>query len=355
MATIEVRPDLEGKCNYRVKIRLKGCPSQSETFERLTDAKRWAQSTEAAIREGRHFKNAAAKKHTVGELIGKYIDEVLPTKPRNARSQCSQLLWWKQELGHLSLAHLTAAEIGKCRDKLLAREVRGGKHISPATVRRYLAAFSTALSVAVREWEWLDDSPMRKVRKPKEPRGRTRTLSKAEIISLLEACKNSRKNPQLYLIVLLAVSTAMRRGEILYLRRNQIDIEKQRLILNETKNGDRRAVPLAGPALREITERLNQPGNADALLFPGLRPDKPIEIKKGWTTALKKAGIKDFRFHDLRHCASSLLLESGASLGQLAEVLGHRTLQMVKRYAHLSDSHSAKLVANMNAELFGAA
>ena len=93
MASIEPRPTPEGKPGYRVKIRLKGTPTVSATFSRLTDAKRWAQSTEAAIREGRHFKNAAATKHTVGDLIDKYIAEVLPTQPRNSRSQKPQLLW----------------------------------------------------------------------------------------------------------------------------------------------------------------------------------------------------------------------------------------------------------------------
>ena len=322
MPSFEVRPAPSGKTCYRVKVRIAGYPSQSASFARLTDAKRWAQSTEAAIREGRHFKNAAAKKHSVSELIDKYIAEVLPTKPRNARNQKTQLLWWKQELGALSLAQLSAADIGKRRDKLLAREVRPGKRTSRSTVIRYLAALSHALSTAVKEWEWLDDSPMRKVRKPKEPRGRTRTLPKADIKTLLAACKTS-KNPHLHLIAILAVSTGMRLGEILKLKRKQIDIGKARLILEDTKNGDSRAVTLAGPALAGIKERLTKAGDAEDLLFPGRQPDKPVEIRKAWTHALQRAGITDFRFHDLRHCASSLLLESGASLGQLAEVLGH--------------------------------
>ena len=365
MPSIEARPTPEGKPGYRVKIRLKGHPSQSATFERLTDAKKWAQSTEAAIREGRYFKDAAAKKHTVAELIDKYVDEVLPTKP-NARSQKPQLLWSKDELGQLSLAALTAADIGRCRDKLLAREVRKGGRLSPSTAKRYLAAFSHALSVAVKEWEWLDDTPMRKVRKPKEPRGRIRTLTKTEILTLLEACKKSR-NGHLYPIALLAVSTGMRLGEIRTLRRCQVDISRQRIVLDHTKNGDRRVVPLAGPALAELSKRLSEPSKSDDLLFPGRRPnrhgkrpvkpgrqpDEPVEIGRAWTNALNKAEIKNFRFHDLRHCAASFLLESGASLGELAEVLGHKTLQMVKRYAHLSEPRSASIVSNMNATLFG--
>jgi integrase len=201
MASIEPRPTPDGKPGYRVKVRLKSTPTLSATFSRLTDAKRWAQSTGAAIRDGRHFKNIAAKKHTVGELIDKYIADVLPTKPRNSRNQKKQLIWWKDELGTLLLADLTAGEIGQRRDKLLARKTRTGKTLSGATAVRYLAAFSHALSTAVKEWEWLDDNPMRKVRKPKESRGRVRTLSKTQVVALLDACKES-KNLYLHCVTL---------------------------------------------------------------------------------------------------------------------------------------------------------
>jgi integrase len=206
MPSIEERPTPEGKPGYRVKVRLAGAPTQSATFSRLTDANRWAQSTEAAIREGRYFKAGLAKKHTVAQLIDKYIAEIPPIKPPHAQTQKYQLIWWKQQLGHLTLAHLTAPEIGKCRDKLLAHQFRPGKTTTAATVVRYLAALSHALSTAVKDWEWLDDCPMRKVRKPKKPRGRTRTLTKGEVQSLLTACKSS-KNRHLYLVTLLAVST----------------------------------------------------------------------------------------------------------------------------------------------------
>lgn len=352
MATFEERPAPDGKTLHRVKIRLKGHPSQSATFNRLTDAKRWAQSTEAAIREGRYFKTTAARKHTVAELVDRYIDEIIPTKPRNARNQKAQLLYWKKELGYLQLSQLTAAEIGRCRDQLLASQVRGSRKMAPATVVRYLAAFSTALTLAVKEWDWMDDSPMRKVRKPKEPRGRVRTLSRDELRTLLHTCEKS-KNKLLRGIVILAVSTGMRQGEILGLKRSQIEPDKQRLILHDTKNGDRRAVTLAGPALEVARERVEKTGHDDDLLFAGRNPARPVDIKKAWGNALVSAGIRNFRFHDLRHCAASFFLESGASVGQLAEILGHRTLSMVKRYAHLSESHSAKLVTRMNTDLFG--
>src|SRR4051812_34716644 len=99
MPSIEKRTSDEGKTSYRVKVRLKGFPVQSATFERVTDARKWAQSTESAIRENRHFKTSEAKRHTLADMIARYVRDVLPSKPKNARDQLRQLDWWKTEIG----------------------------------------------------------------------------------------------------------------------------------------------------------------------------------------------------------------------------------------------------------------
>jgi integrase len=219
-------------------------------------------------------------------------------------------------------------------------------------VNRYLAVLSHLFTVAMKDWGWVDDTPLRKLRKPKEPRGRVRVLSDAERTALLLACQTSR-NRALYPLVVLAISTGMRLGEMLSLTPVQVELEKGRAVLQRTKNGDCRAVPLAGLALELLKPLVAACGGEEQLLFPGANPTKPVEIKKAWQNALARAGIEDFRFHDLRHCAASYLLESGATQPQLAEVLGHRTLQMVKRYTHLREPESARIVAAMNAKVFG--
>ena len=104
MANIEKRTSGEGKTSYRVKVRLKGFPVQSATFERLTDARKWAQDTESAIRNGRHFKTSEAKRHTLAELIDRYILTVLPSKPKSKAKQTAQLEWWKEQIGAYALA-----------------------------------------------------------------------------------------------------------------------------------------------------------------------------------------------------------------------------------------------------------
>jgi len=352
MANIEKRTTQEGQTTYRVKVRLKGYPSQTATFERLTDARKWAQQTETAIREGRHFKTTEAKRHTLGEMIDRYVRDVMPHKPKNRTNRTLHLNWWKNEVGKYTLADVTPAIIAEHRDKLAKAMTNRGGLRSPSTVVRYMAALSHAFTIAVKEWGWLDDSPMRKVSKPKEPRGRVRFLSDDERSRLLAACKKS-ESPYLYITVVLALSTGGRRMEVLGLRWQDIDFARSVITLHETKNGDRRVLPLAGHALELMKEHAKiRHVNCD-LVFPGKNFKDPVDVRTPWENALKRAEITDFKWHDLRHSCASYLAMNGASLAEIAEILGHRTLQMVKRYAHLSDAHVSKVVANMNEKIFG--
>lgn len=351
MATIQKRANQDGKPSYRAQVRLKGYPPQTATFERLTDARKWAQLTEAAIKEGRHFKTTEAKRHTLGDLVDRYIKDVMPTK-RDSAHQARQLLWWKEQVGHLPLADVTPALLVECRDKLTNSVTVRHKQRSPATVNRYLAALSHAFTVAVKEWQWLEDNPLRKVSKPKESRGRVRFLSDPERTALLDACRQS-SNADLYLAVVLSLSTGARQQEIMSLRWQQIDLNAGLIRLEHTKNGERRALPLAGHALGLVKERAKVRRIDTDLLFPSkVNPAKPVDLRTPWEKALKQADIEDFRWHDLRHSAASYLAMNGATLAEIADVLGHKTLAMVKRYAHLSEQHTAAVVAKMNARIF---
>lgn len=351
MATFDKHTANDGKVSHRVRIRMKGFPLQTASFDRLTDARRWAQQTEAAIREGRYFKTREAQRHTLAELIDRYKVDVLPRKRDRAHTE-RQLHWWKGQLGVYALSDLTPPLIAEYRDRLAAG-FPGDKPRSPGTVVRYLAALSHCLSVAVKEYQWLDDSPMRKVAKPSEPRGRVRFLSDEERAALLAACQES-SNPNLFPVVVLALSTGMRAGEIMTLEWRDVDLARGWLTLRETKNGTMRGVPLTGRALELVKEHARIRRRLDTpLLFPGNNPGKPVDLRAPWLAALKRAGIEDCRFHDLRHSAASYLAMNGASLNEIADVLGHKTLSMVKRYAHLSESHKAGVVERMNAAIFG--
>ena len=371
MAVIEKRRTKDGKIQYRVKVRLKGFPPQTSTHEKISDAKRWAQDTESAIRDGRHFKTTEAKKHTLGELVDRYIRDVLPQKKKSQKKQTAQLLWWKDQIGSYLLSDITPALIGEKRDDLLRGITYRKTQRSAATVVRCLSSLSHAFTIAVNEWGWLEDSPMRKVAKLKEARGRVRFLEEKDRENLLQACRESL-NPHLYPVVLIAISTGMRYGEIINLTWADVDLSRERIILQDTKNGERRAVPIAGQAI-ELLKQMEKKRRIDTnLLFPKIRKgqqadamlqkpnfdkvqkvQKPAQLRSAWITALKKAEIEDFRFHDLRHCAASYLAMSGASLAEIADILGHKTLAMVKRYAHLSDSHKHTVIDRMNKHFIG--
>lgn len=349
MATIEMRTTKAGKTHYRVDVHLKGQPRARATFHRLTDARKWAAQTEAAIREGRYFKSAEAKRHTLSEAIDRYIAEVLPRKPKSIKKQSAQLEWWRGQLGDLVLADVTAPRIAEARSALQDAD---GKAASSATVNRYCAVLSHLFSVAQREWHWAQDSPFTEVARLKEPTGRVRCLSKdVELPALLKACAK-HPDPNVYDAVILALSTGARKGEILGLRWPDVDFERGQLTLRDTKNGETRAVPLTGHARERMEARARLRRFDCNYVFPCKSKPVPADIDRPFSEARDKAGIEDFRFHDLRHSAASYLAMSGASLAELAAVLGHKTLAMVKRYSHIGEQHTAAIVRRMNETLF---
>ncbi len=334
------------RTSYRVQIRRRGFPPVTQTFERRTDAAKWKRQTEADIERGLRFPQHEAERHTLADLVERQLEHVKLHRAHDYERQRAILGWWKETRGALTLAAIAMkpAVLADARDELLTMG------LGPGTVNRYLAALSKAFSNAVKEWHWLRDNPLRNISKPEEPRGRVRYLDDEERRRLLEACRKSEYR-QLYLIVLFALTTGMRRGELLGLRWQDVDLERRVAVLHNTKNGDRRSVPV----LPEVAELLREHGKVrrldNDLIFASDGQDA-VWFDKFWYRALSDAKIKDFRFHDLRHTAASYLAMSGATTAEIAAVLGHRTLQMVKRYAHLSDQHTGAVIERMARKYF---
>lgn len=353
MASIEKRITKEGKVKYLARVRLKGKRAESAIFERLTDARRWASSIESAIHENRHFKTAESKKRTVAELIDKYIANVLPSKSNSMKAaQANQLAWWREKAGYYVLADFTVEVIDSLRSELAKGSTNRGEKRTTATVNRYLAALSHVLTKAVNVWQWLESNPLSKIERHSENQGRVRYLDDEERMRLLEACQQS-SNKQLYAIVVLALSTGMRKGEILNLTRRFVFLQEGFVILEHTKNGERRRVPIIGHAHEVLTSQMKIHRFDSDFIFPSKDGTKPIDIKRPWEVAVTKAEINDFRFHDLRHSCASYLAMNGATQRDLMEILGHKTVQMTKRYSHLSDSHISSVVGSMNDKIFG--
>lgn len=339
MASIEKRKTSKGETKFRAVIRKKGYPPQRQTFSRRTDAVKWAKQTEAEIEQGIHLKSVEAKKHTLSELIERYIEYHLLQEGGDSK-RIPQLRWWQDNLGNFLLTEMTSPRLSEMKHKL-------SNSRSSATVNRYLAALSHVFTMAVNEWEWMDNNPMRKVKRLVEPRGRVRYLSKVEKNTLLKACKLS-ETPALLPIVLIAVSTGMRQGEILNLKWPDIDLASGRLVIHKTKNNERRGITIVGKALEELRKWSKVRAINTDLVFPGKNPKAPIFIRTPWLKVIKETEIEDFKFHDLRHTAASYLAMSGASLNEIAEILGHKTLSMVQRYAHLSEGYTTKVLERMN-------
>ena len=358
MASIREKRRADGSSTFHVQVRVKGTPPVTQTFPRKSDAKRWAAETEAAIRQRRYFSVFEAQRHTAAQMIERFLTDVLPQRLKQRRDLVSHLSWWKSEIGAHLLSELTPSVLSAARDKLSRATTVRKKRRAPATVLRIMASLSAVLKVAERDWQWIESSPMAKISKPRAGRGRVRYLTRDERTRLLAACEELA-HPYLYTIVVVALSTGMRLGEIMGLRWELVDVRQKLTVghaqLLETKNGERRGVAIAGVALAALRALAAREGRTTGLLFPSTRSkiEKPMEIRRAWMLAVEKAELKDFRFHDLRHSAASYLAMNGATASEIAAVLGHKTLAMVKRYAHLSESHTASVVARMNDKVFG--
>lgn len=344
MATIQKRKNKNGTHSYRVMIRPNdGLPVMYKTLPAYQEAKDWAIQEEAKRRQGINFPELAKQKHTLSELIDRYCELTLPTKFKSGVDIQRHLNWWKSKIGKYSLNHITPDLIAKQR-KILLEEVndKGAKR-TQATANRYLASLSSVLSYGVKECGYLSVNPMFRVSKFKESRGRDRVLSKEECEKLLAACAES-KNRFLLPIIILAISTGMRQGEILHLTWHDVDIESGIISLKDTKSGYPRSIPLVGPALEHLKRLFNQRDPNVPFIFPSKRRfGEKISIRKAWDEALKRANINDLRFHDLRHTFCTVAASSGASNLELSTAMGHRSLQMLQRYTHLDVNHTKKL------------
>ncbi|KNG95020.1 tyrosine-type recombinase/integrase [Pseudaestuariivita atlantica] len=333
---------------YRAQVRRKGHPQQSEYFARRKDAEAWVRKIETELDAGRFLFDGAAKKRTVSELIDRYEADVLPQK-KSARDQRQQLSIWREMVGQEKLLGLSTATLMEARRKIAERQTRHDKPVSNATVNRYLAVFSHVLTVAENQYQWIPENPMRRVPLLKEAQGRDRVLSNIEIQRLLAACSEI-VDRRLEVIVLLALTSAMRRGEIMGLTWDRVFLDQGLLKIEEPKNGQRRMVTVLPEVVAKMAE-LDVDGGRDGLVFPNKTLTGAWDFKKSWQKVLQQADLDDFRFHDLRHTAAKLIAKSGGSVPQIATILGHKSFKMASRYAHLTEDHTRDLLSRTMKEV----
>lgn len=342
MAGYEKRTSAQGRTSWRVVIRRKGYPVLRKTFNRKGQAVAWATATEAAMQAGR-YRAHVGNSRTMGDLVSRYIVERLPDT-RGGKQAAGELRQWRELLGDYDVLDLRPEHVATARDTLASTRAAG-------TVARMLGTLSRAFTVAIKDWSWLDENPCQKITRTKVPRGRVRFLSDIERKRLLTACFFSPCR-LLGPLVRVAMLTGMRRGELLGLQWKDVDLPRRRLTLLETKNDERRGIPLTSDAqeILEALHHINTRGTDYVFHSPRTR-GRPLNIDVHWPRAVKRARLVDFRFHDLRHTAASYLAMTGATTQEIAEILGHKTPAMVKRYAHLTETHSRNVLERMQDQM----
>jgi integrase len=311
-----------GPHQFQAQIRKKGYPTQTETFETLEEARKWATAVEAEMTLGTFIDRSVLKRMTFGDLLARYAKEETPKKRG-----------WETELVRIRALQrhvLAARPLSKLRKVDFAnyRDERS-KTCCGETVRRELVIISAVFRTARELWELPMGNPLEGVRWPQKGRHRERRLEGDEESRLLEAASKS-PTPALRLCIILAIETGMRSSEIVNLRWEQIDLAPHVIRLGLTKNGDPRTVPLSERAEAAI-RALPQQASGRLTTFYDARG-----LWKAFALARKRAGITGLRPHDLRHEAASQLAPKMEAV-TLAKVLGWKTLQMAMKYYNPRD------------------
>ena len=373
MAVIEKRGDGQ----FRARVRKTGFPALSKTFSVRSHAATWAKAMEVEMERGSFVTASKAQSTTFKDLAARYLAEVTPTK-RSAASEKSRIAVLVDRFGTLFISSITREMVGKFRDERLAtpalladrlrksspKNIRSRlkpskvaalpRMLSAQSVIHELNTLSTMIEHARKEWSiQLSENPAH-VTKPRRPESRTRRLSTTEMQWLLRAADESTAHG-LRQVIVLAVESSMRLGELLSLRWSLVDLKRRTAHLLDTKNGESRTVALstaAIAALREMADGRAQGKVAqiDGRVFHWAASDS---FEKSWKRCVGRATamylssceaagarpdagfLEDLRFHDLRHEAISRLVEQGLSTFEVSTMSGHKSLQMLKRYTHL--------------------
>ena len=341
MTTIARVPRSKG-VSWKAIIKQRGRVLRTKTFRTKTAARDWSRRIEAELERADALDNPG---HRIrfSELVALYLGQ-WSGRDHHRRTQVD---WWNARLGSRLIADIRADEIRLNLSEYAQGQDRPGqKPRAPASVNRMRAALSAMFRFAIHQGIAVSN-PVRRIPSLTEHNLRDRYLSKEEREALLKACRQSQWD-RLHLLVLLAMMTGARKGELKSLRWEWIDFTLRQVRLPKTKNGQPRVLTLPHAAVRELMTFRHREG----LVFQSsFRKAVPTDEKKHWVRALKKAEIENFRFHDLRHTAASYLAMGGATLLEIAEVLGHRSIQTTKRYAHLSVSHKQALTDRLLGDL----
>ena len=322
MATITNR----GSLQWRVRIRRRGYPVASKTFETKADAEAWARQIESEMDRGVFVSRAEAEQYTLYECLGRYIEEYTPRLKHGKREVERARALQRRSIAHRIMATIRAKDIADFRRE---REAEG---VSGNTVRLDFALLSKLFNYARSDWGMESlRNPVELAAKPKPARGRDRRLEEGEEGKLLKVA-----SPAFQVVILFALETAMRREEIASLQWKNVNVKSRYVYLPETKNSEARTVPLSAAAV-DILKNLPCIEGRERVF--GMTA---YQITRTMKKVRNKAGLEDLRFHDLRHEATSRFFENtDLDVMEVKAITGHKTLQMLSRYTHLRTAHLA--------------
>lgn len=338
---------------WQAKIRRKGWPAQSKTFEKRADAEAWARSIENEMDRGVFVSREEAEQTSLYKALERYLKEVTPLKKGRDMETYRVKAWQARPLSKKSLASIRSADIAAFRDQ---RQAEG---IAASTIAKELALISHLYEVARKDWGIEVDNPVKKVRKPKVDNARERIFVGDEERYLMEALdeptaavrtkEKDRRNIWTPILVRIAIETAMRQGELLALQWQHVDLEKRTVHLLDTKNGTSRTVPLSSQAVNFL--KAQESGNVKQIRRGKVFPTTASALKQSFSRAVARGRrnyqkdcqkacvapipefLVDLHFHDLRHIATTRLADK-LELHELMKVTGHKDTRMLARYYH---------------------
>ena len=304
---------------WQARVQRSGQSSLAKSFNTKADAVKWARHTESQLDLGTLAPKEAMP--PLMRIVARYLSEVTPTKKGAAQELNRGRQITRTYLGSMQLDKITSEVVSKYRDGRLCE-------VSNNTVRLELAFISVVFEQCAKEWSYKVANPVKQIRIPKPGKPRQRRLSPGEEEALLAACSASCAT-YLHSLVVMAIETGMRFGELVSITWNNVDLEVRTVHLPDTKNGHARTVPLSTRALGAIS---TVPSGYEGRVFTG----KPGSIRAAFGAALKRSGLgSDLRFHDLRHEAVTRLFERGLNPIEVGMISGHRSMSMLQRYTHM--------------------
>lgn len=311
---------------WQAQVRRRGMKPRCKSFDTKLEAEKWARDLEAQVDKfGAAPDTKILETTTLGELLERYQREVSPTK-RGSIQEIQRIdVLRRHELAYRTMIGLSQQDVASFRDERL-------RSVAPSTAVRELAILSHVIEVAIRDWGLpLSRNVVKLVRRPVIRNERSRRLTGDEEQRLLDGC-DAGQIPFLKTLVILAIETGMRRGEILGLKWSDISHNRRVITLAMTKNGFGREVPLSQRAFQALSEWKDHAEVDQATVFPM----KAGTLEQAWRRLLVRSNVKALRFHDLRHEGVSRLFERGLNMIEVSSISGHKELRMLKRYTHLS-------------------